>query len=103
MTGRNPLRGCRGLNKDCWVAVGMILCGVVGEQRPSTLFAFGETVAATQIRMVGSAHPTTLKRSKETLMSIEIVNKDILRHANLTTQIYLGNVPDTEAMRWICG
>jgi len=33
---------------------------------------------------------------------IEIVSKVILRHANLsTTQIYLGKVPDTEAMRWI--
>ncbi len=33
---------------------------------------------------------------------IEIVSKIILRHANLaTTQRYLGNVSDTEAMRWI--
>mgnify|MGYP002633255653 CR=1 FL=1 len=33
---------------------------------------------------------------------IEIVSKVILWHANLsTTQIYLGKVPDTEAMRWI--
>ena len=33
---------------------------------------------------------------------LEIVSKIILRHANLTTtQIYLGKVSDTEAMRWI--
>jgi len=33
---------------------------------------------------------------------IEIVSKVILGHANLsTTQIYLGKVPDTEAMRSI--
>ena len=33
---------------------------------------------------------------------LEIVSKVILRHANLsTTQLYLGKVSDTEAMRWI--
>jgi integrase len=33
---------------------------------------------------------------------IEIVSKVVLRHENLsTTRIYLGKVPDTEAMRWI--
>jgi len=33
---------------------------------------------------------------------IEIVHKVILRHADLsTTQRYLGNVNDTEAIRWI--
>jgi integrase/recombinase XerD len=33
---------------------------------------------------------------------IEIVSKVILRHANLcTTQLYLGEVSDLEAMRWI--
>ena len=33
---------------------------------------------------------------------LEIVSKVILRHANLaTTQIYLGKVTDTEAIRWI--
>ena len=32
----------------------------------------------------------------------EIVSKVILRHADLTTtQIYLGNVSDIEAIRWI--
>jgi len=33
---------------------------------------------------------------------IEIISKIILRHANLsTTQLYLGKISDTEAMRWI--
>jgi len=33
---------------------------------------------------------------------IKMVSKMILRHANLlSTQIYLGKFPDTEAMRWI--
>ncbi len=33
---------------------------------------------------------------------IEIISKIILRHANLsTTQIYLGNISDTEALKWI--
>lgn len=33
---------------------------------------------------------------------IEIVSKVILHHANLSmTRIYLGKVPDTEAMRWV--
>jgi integrase/recombinase XerD len=35
-------------------------------------------------------------------VSIEIVSKVILRHANLsTTQRYLGKISDTEATRWI--
>jgi integrase/recombinase XerD len=33
---------------------------------------------------------------------IEIISKIILRHANLsTTQIYLGNISDSEALEWI--
>ena len=33
---------------------------------------------------------------------IEIVSKIILRHANLqTTQMYLGKVSESEAMKWI--
>ncbi len=51
--------------------------------------------------------PHDLRRHAATYASrsgvpIEIISKVILRHANLqTTQIYLGKVPDTEAMRWI--
>ena len=32
---------------------------------------------------------------------IEIISKVILRHANLTTQRYLGKVTDIEAIQWI--
>jgi integrase/recombinase XerD len=33
---------------------------------------------------------------------LEIISKVILRHANLsTTQLYLGKVSDTEALKWI--
>jgi len=33
---------------------------------------------------------------------IEIISKIILRHANLSaTQLYLGKISDTEAIRWI--
>ena len=33
---------------------------------------------------------------------IEIISKIILRHSNLsTTQLYLGKISDTEAIRWI--
>jgi integrase/recombinase XerD len=51
--------------------------------------------------------PHDLRRHAATYASrsgtpIEIVSKVILRHANLsTTQQYLGNVTDDEAMRWI--
>ena len=51
--------------------------------------------------------PHDLRRHAATYASrsgvpIEIVSKVILRHANLsTTQMYLGKVSDTEALRWI--
>lgn len=51
--------------------------------------------------------PHDLRRHAATYASrsgvpIEIISKVILRHANLsTTQVYLGKVPDIEAMRWI--
>ena len=51
--------------------------------------------------------PHDLRRHAATYASrsgvtIEIVSKVILRHANLsTTQVYLGKVDDKEAMRWI--
>jgi len=51
--------------------------------------------------------PHDLRRHAATFASrsgvpIEIVSKIILRHANLsTTQIYLGNISDTEALKWI--
>ena len=51
--------------------------------------------------------PHDLRRHAATYASrsgvpMEIVSKVILRHANLsTTQMYLGRVSDTEAIRWI--
>ena len=51
--------------------------------------------------------PHDLRRHAATFASrsgvpIEIVSKIILRHANLsTTQIYLGNISDSEALKWI--
>jgi site-specific recombinase XerD len=58
--------------------------------------------------MVGvRLRPHDLRRHAATYSSragvpIEIVSKIILRYANLsTTQIYLGKVSDSEAMRWM--
>jgi len=51
--------------------------------------------------------PHDLRRHAATFASrsnvpLEIISKVILRHSNLsTTQIYLGKVSDTEAIRWI--
>ncbi len=51
--------------------------------------------------------PHDLRRHAATYASragapLEIVSKVILRHANLsTTQLYLGKISDTEAIRWI--
>ena len=59
-------------------------------------------------QMVGiNLRPHDLRRHAATYASragtpLEIVSKVILRHADLTTtQRYLGNVSDTEAIRWI--
>ncbi len=58
--------------------------------------------------MVGiHLRPHDLRRHAATFASrsgvpIEIISKIILRHANLsTTQLYLGKISDTEAIRWI--
>ena len=51
--------------------------------------------------------PHDLRRHAATFASrsgvpIEIVSKIILRHSNLsTTQMYLGKVSESEAMKWI--
>ena len=58
-------------------------------------------------QMVGvRLRPHDLRRHAATYASrsgvpIEIVSKIILRHANLSSQMYLGKVSDNEAMRWI--
>jgi integrase len=60
------------------------------------------------VNMVGIyLRPHDLRRHAATFASrsgvpIEIISKIILRHANLsTTQIYLGNICDSEALKWI--
>ena len=58
---------------------------------------------------MGNIHlrPHDLRRYAATYASrsgvpLEIVSKVILRHSNLsTTQMYLGKISDTEAMKWI--
>jgi integrase len=51
--------------------------------------------------------PHDLRRHAATYASrsgvpIEIISRIILRHANLsTTQLYMGKISDTEAIRWI--
>jgi len=59
-------------------------------------------------RLVGiHLRPHDLRRHAATYASrsgvpLEIVSKAILRHANLsTTQIYLGRISDSEALKWI--
>lgn len=76
------------------------------------IFPISYEAARTMVKKAGNkvgirVRPHDLRRHAATYASrsgvpIEIVSKVILRHANLsTTQIYLGKVPDTEAMRWI--
>jgi len=76
------------------------------------IFPICYEAARTMVKKAGDKvgirlRPHDLRRHAATYASrsgvpIEIVSKVILRHANLsTTQIYLGKVPDTEAMRWI--
>jgi integrase/recombinase XerD len=83
--------------------------GIEPDQR---IFPISYEAARTMVKKAGERvgirlRPHDLRRHAATYASrsgvpIEIVSKVILRHANLsTTQIYLGKVPDTEAMRWI--
>ena len=75
------------------------------------IFPIGYAAARVIVRNSGRRvgvrlSPHDLRRHAATYASrsgtpIEIVSKIILRHANLTTQRYLGKVSDTEAMRWI--
>jgi len=81
-------------------------------QPDQRIFPICYEAARTMVKKAGDKvgiwlRPHDLRRHAATYasrsgVSIEIVSKVILRHANLsTTQIYLGKVPDTEAMRWI--
>jgi len=83
-----------------------------GIQPGQRIFPICYEAARTMVKKAGDKvgirlRPHDLRRHVATYASrsgvpIEIVSKVILRHANLsTTQIYLGKVPDTEAMRWI--
>jgi integrase/recombinase XerD len=52
-------------------------------------------------------NPHDLRRDSATFasrngMPLEIISKVLLRHQNLkTTQVYLGKVSDSEAIRWM--
>jgi len=66
------------------------------------------SIVAKAGKLVGiHLRPHDLRRHAATFASrsgvpLEIVNKIILRHSNLsTTQIYLGRISDTEALKWI--
>jgi integrase/recombinase XerD len=66
------------------------------------------SVVAKAGRLVGiHLRPHDLRRHVATFASrsgvpLEIVSKIILRHSNLsTTQIYLGRISETEALKWI--
>ncbi len=83
-----------------------------GIQPNQKIFPICYEAVRTMVKKAGNKvgirlRPHDLRRHAATYASrsgvpIEIVSKVILRHANLsTTQIYLGKVPDTEAMRWI--
>jgi integrase len=82
---------------------------IVDDER---IFPLGYTGARQIVKKAGrkigvEIRPHDLRRHAATFASrsgapIEIVSKIILRHANLsTTQLYLGKVSDSEAMRWI--
>jgi integrase/recombinase XerD len=83
--------------------------GLIPEQR---VFPLGYTGAREIVKKAGrlvgiDLRPHDLRRHAATYASragapLEIVSKVILRHSNLsTTQLYLGKVSDTEAIRWI--
>jgi integrase len=78
----------------------------------SRIFPICYEAARAVVRKAGAMvgiyiRPHDLRRHAATFASrsgvpIEIISKIILRHANLsTTQIYLGNISDSEALKWI--
>ena len=78
----------------------------------SRIFPICNEAARAVVRKAGNMvgiylRPHDLRRHAATFASrsgvpIEIISKIILRHANLsTTQIYLGNISDSEALKWI--
>ena len=83
--------------------------GIGPDQRVSPItYPAARAVVKKAGRLVGINLKThDLRRHAATYASrsgtpLEIISKVILRHSNLsTTQLYLGKVSDTEAMRWI--
>jgi len=78
----------------------------------SRIFPFCYEAARAVVRKAGNMvgiylRPHDLRRHAATFASrsgvpVEIISKIILRHANLsTTQICLGNISDSEALKWI--
>ena len=76
------------------------------------IFSFCYEAARAIVKKAGDMvnihlRPHDLRRYAATYASrcgvpLEIVSKVILRHSNLsTTQMYLGKISDTEAMKWI--
>ena len=76
------------------------------------VFNLCDTAARTMINKLGKKvgiklNPHDLRRHAATFASrngvpLEIISKVLLRHQNLkTTQIYLGKVSDSEAIRWM--
>ena len=82
-----------------------------GIDKVQRIFPIGYSAARLVVQKAGklvdiALRPHDLRRHAATFASrsgtpIEIVSKVILRHANLSTQRYLGKVSDVEAIRWI--
>ena len=81
-------------------------------QHDERIFSICYEAARSMVKRAGEMvgihlRPHDLRRHSATYASrsgvpLEIISKIILRHANLsTTQMYLGKISDTEAIRWI--
>ncbi|NIM98115.1 MAG: tyrosine-type recombinase/integrase [candidate division Zixibacteria bacterium] len=82
-----------------------------GLREEDRLFELSYTSVRTMIKRMGQKlglelNPHDLRRHSATFASrngvpLEIISKVLLRHQNLkTTQLYLGKVTDSEAIRW---
>jgi integrase/recombinase XerD len=83
-------------------------CSTGGDRISPISYKTARMMVAKAGKMVGvPLRPHDLRRyaaayAPRSGVPIEIASKAILRHSNLlTTQRYLGNITDTEAMRWI--
>ena len=95
----------------CTLSYFLIRCQIEGTKNAALIPICYEAARAV-VRKAGNLvgvylRPHDLRRHAATFASrsgvpIEIISKIILRHANLsTTQIYLGNISDSEALKWI--